>query len=48
MEFSLGSTEDRRTELLLEDASEDLLLEELLPKRFIIFAYNHYKKKTHP
>ena len=30
-------------ELLLEDASEDLLPEELLPKRFIIFAYNFLK-----
>ena len=33
IELSLGSTKDRRIKLLLDDASEDLLLEELLPKR---------------
>ena len=45
MELSLGSTYDRRAELSLEDALEDRLLEELLPNRFIMSAYNFQKIK---
>ena len=43
MELSLGSTYDWRAELSLEDALEDRLLEELLPNKFIMFAYNFLK-----
>ena len=47
VELSLGSTYDRRAELSLEDAPEDRLLEELLPNRFIMSAYNFsYEQKS--
>ena len=43
--FHLVQHKDRRAELSLEDAPEDRLLEELLPNRFIMSAYNFLKIK---
>jgi hypothetical protein len=42
-ELALGSSYDWRAELSLDEASEDLLLEELLRKRFI-FPKNNFLK----
>jgi hypothetical protein len=39
-ELATGSTYDCRIELSLDDPSEDLLLEELLLKRFIFLRTN--------
>jgi hypothetical protein len=39
-ELALGSSYDWRAELSLDDASEDLLLEELLRKIFIFLRIN--------